>query len=117
MIRSATVLWIGLALCLGAGLFQVKHEVQVLEEELAHLNRAILADQEAIHVLRAEWAYLNRPERLEALSRRYLEIAPLAAAQLITIDSLPLRLDTMVAQASNPTAASGANQTDQGADP
>jgi hypothetical protein len=111
MIRGSVLFWFGLVLCMGAGLFQVKHEVQILEEELEHLNRAILADQEATHVLRAEWSYLNRPERLAALSRRHLEIAPLAAAQIIMIESLPLRLDTMISQASNPAAASGVTDT------
>lgn len=111
MIRRSTLLWFALVLAVTAGLFQVKHEVRLLEQELERLNGAILADQEAAHVLRAEWAYLNRPKRLEALSRRYLELAPLAATQIIAIDDLPMRLDTANSQASNPAAAGGVTQT------
>lgn len=117
MIRGITVLWFGLVVGLGAGLFQVKHEVQLLEQDLQRLNRAILADQEAIHVLQAEWTYLDRPERLARLSRRHLELAPLTAVQIITIDDLPLRLDTVISEATNPTAAGGATRTVHGVGP
>jgi cell division protein FtsL len=117
MIRGRTIVWFGLAVGLGAGLFYVKHEVQLLEEELQRLDRKILADQEAIHVLRAEWTYLNQPQRLAALSRRYLELAPPTTAQITTIDDLPLRLDTVITKADNPTPVGGVNQTAQGRGP
>ncbi|HLF59490.1 MAG TPA: hypothetical protein VI732_07655 [Alphaproteobacteria bacterium] len=115
MIRRSMVVAVGLAAAVGAGLYQLKHEVMLLEQELAHVNRAILDDQEAIHVLKAEWTYLNEPRRLEALSKKYLELAPLAAAQVITIDDLPTRLDPVISDANNPTAAGGATQASTGA--
>jgi len=108
MIRRSTLLLLALLLGLGAALFGVKHRVQRLEADLGRVNRAILADQEAIHVLKAEWAYLNRPQRLEALSRRHLELAPLTADQIVEIDDLPLRLDKATSQADNPSAVGGA---------
>jgi hypothetical protein len=108
MIRRSMLVAVGLAGAFGAGLYQLKHEVMLLEQDLAHVNRAILDDQESIHVLKAEWTYLNDPRRLEALSKQYLELAPLAAAQVITIDDLPNRLDSVIADANNPTAAGGA---------
>jgi len=110
MIRRSMIVAIGLACAVGVGLYQLKHEVMLLEQELAQVNRAILDDQESIHVLKAEWTYLNDPRRLEALSKQYLELAPLAAAQVITIDDLPTRLDTVTSDAHNPTAAGGATQ-------
>jgi hypothetical protein len=106
---------IGLAGAVAAGLYQLKHEVMLLEQDLARVNREILDDQEAVHVLKAEWTYLNEPRRLEALSKRHLELAPLAAAQLITIDDLPTRLDPVISDAHNPTAAGGAVQAPTGA--
>ena len=111
MMKRTMVVTVGLALAVGSGLYQLKHEVMVLEQELAHVNRAILEDQEAIHVSEAEWTYLNEPRRLEALNHKYLELAPLAAAQVITMDDLPTRLDSVITDANNPTAAGGANQT------
>lgn len=113
MIRRSTGLSLALALAIGAGLFQLKHEVQLLEERLAEVNRSILADQEAVHVLEAEWTYLNRPWRLEALAKRHLELAPLAAAQVVTFDQLPSRVEPVISDATNPTAAGGANHKEE----
>src|SRR5207342_1992448 len=64
MMRPSTVLWIALAGGVGIGVYQLKHRVQALEDELFRLNRAIVQEQDAIHVLRAEWAYINQPQRL-----------------------------------------------------
>jgi hypothetical protein len=108
MIGRTMLLTIALAAAVGAGLYHLKHEVMVLEQELAKTNRAILGDQQAVHVLQAEWTYLNEPRRLEALSRRFLELAPLAAAQVITLNDLPTRLDSVITDANNPPAAGGA---------
>lgn len=89
MIR-ATVAWLALVVVAGTGLFLVKHEVQDLEEQLARLDDRIAKERENIHVLRAEWAYLTRPERLARLSERHLELKPPAPGQIAnSLDSLP----------------------------
>jgi cell division protein FtsL len=54
------------------GLFQVKHRVLQLRGELAQLNNNIVEHQQTIHILHAEWAYLNQPKRLEKLAHKYL---------------------------------------------
>jgi hypothetical protein len=81
---------------LGAGvaalfLFLLKHEVGTLEDDLAAIQAHIGAQEEAIHVLEAEWAYLNRPERLATLSRQQLGLTPLGPERLIALEELPLR--------------------------
>lgn len=89
MIRPVTLFWIALAGCVGYGLYHLKNEVQSLEDQLFHVNRTILAEQEAIHVLRAEWSYLNQPARLQALASRHLDLQPTKPNQLGTVASLP----------------------------
>ena len=79
-----------LAIIVGFGLFHVKYQVQDLEEELARLNAAILKEQQQIHVLRAEWSYLNRPARLDDLGRRLLKLEPITAARIIRITDIPM---------------------------
>jgi len=91
MIRPATAFWIALAGCVGFGLYHLKHEVQALEDNLFRVNRTILAEQEAIHVLHAEWNYLNQPARLQALASRHLDLQPMKPAQLGTLADLPRR--------------------------
>jgi cell division protein FtsL len=75
----------------GFGLFHVKYQVMALEEELTRLNAATLREQNQIHVLEAEWSYLNRPSRLEELADRYLDLKPITPNQLGTIADLPKR--------------------------
>ncbi len=87
----STFLWLTLAIIVGFGLFHVKYQVQDLEEELSRLNAAILKEQQQIHVLRAEWSYLNTPSRLEELAARHLDLGPVETAQIGSVSSLPWR--------------------------
>lgn len=109
MIKRATLVWLLLAACAGTGLFILKYEVQALEERLAAINHDVLDDLDAIHVLKAEWAYLNQPARLEDLGRRLLEMEPMASDQTTTIDQLPFRKvpgqETPAPEAPKPNAA------------
>lgn len=91
MIGRTTLLWLALAALVGFGLFHVKYQVMALEESLTRLNAATLREQNQIHVLEAEWSYLNRPSRLEELAERYLELKPVTPNQLATVASLPKR--------------------------
>lgn len=91
MIRRATLLWVALLGAASTGLYQVKYTVQELEDELAQQSRALRIEQQAIHVLRAEWAYLNRPERLAELADRHLRMRPVSVTQIADLESLPIR--------------------------
>lgn len=91
MLRLGTLFWIGLAIVAGYATIEFKYDVQALERELTQLDAKILRHQEAIHVLNAEWAYLNEPARLERLSRSYLDLSPLRGSQIVDLASLPGR--------------------------
>jgi len=69
---AATMAWISLVAVAGFGLFNITFQAERLESELTTLNKDILKEQKAVHVLRAEWGFLNRPDRIEALVRRLL---------------------------------------------
>jgi cell division protein FtsL len=91
MIGRTTLLWLALAAAVVFGLFHVKYRVAALEEELTRLNAATLREQNQIHVLDAEWSYLNRPARLEELADKYLDLKPMTTNQLTTVAELPKR--------------------------
>jgi len=91
MVRLTLAFWLGLVTALGFGMFQVKYEVQAIEEELVRVNHRILADHQSIHVLKAEWSYLTRPERMETMARRHLGLAPTAREQFAEIATIPWR--------------------------
>ena len=98
MIGRGTIVWLALAIVAGIGLFQVSYRVQSLEDELTRVNRQILQERDTIHVLRAEWSYLNEPTRLAELTQRHLALSPLGASQMVRIEDLPLRLPALVAE-------------------
>ena len=93
MIRQPTIVAFGLAIFLGVSLFLVKYDVQAKEEQLVKINRDIAADQEAIHVLKAEWSFLTQPARLADLAERHLPLHPLTANQIGDFDQLALKAD------------------------
>ena len=103
MLRPTAFISLVLAGAFSLALFALKYKVQDLEDELVRLNRSIFADQQAVHVLKAEWSHLNDPERLRALARRYLGMRPVTPNQLVTLADVPLRSPD--AGAARPSAA------------
>ncbi|WP_193367709.1 cell division protein FtsL [Pelagibius marinus] len=71
-------------------LFQIKQEVRSLEQEIAQTQREIVSDQEAVHVLEAEWSYLNSPSRIATLAQRHLGMGPIPAERVVGFQDLPL---------------------------
>jgi hypothetical protein len=110
MIRRSTLLWLLATILIGCGLYQLKYEVQAKEEHLAKLNRQIQVEQEAIHVLNAEWAFLNRPDRIADLANRHLDLAAVSPTQFSKVAAIPERTLPVVveADAAVPTAAPAA---------
>lgn len=80
--RQTTILTILVAAVMSVGLFYLKYEVTNLESELDVLNRSIIDEREAIHVLKAEWSHLNDVDRLKDLAKRYLEMQPTDPTQI-----------------------------------
>lgn len=67
--------------------YQVNYETQAAETRIKDLHYEIARERENISILRAEWAYLNRPDRLRELAElhfRDLKLMPLNSAQFAT---------------------------------
>lgn len=90
MKRFAIFCWLVAGCVTALILFQIKQEVRGLEQEIARTQREILQDQEAVHVLEAEWSYLNSPARIAALAERHLGMAPIPADRVVGFEDLPL---------------------------
>jgi hypothetical protein len=75
------------------GLFQIKFHVQDLSRDINEFNRQLKQENESLHILKAEWTYLNQPERLKHLVNKYLKLENLHLSQMYKMeDSLPLYL-------------------------
>lgn len=108
-VRQTTVLCLLLAVSLAVVLLALKHQVQQLSDQLGSLNREIVAEQESMQVLKAEFAYLTQPDRLRRLASQHLGLAPVEPRQLATFATLDNVLALSAAPA--PSSAKGSKQT------
>ena len=74
---------------LAMGLYLVKYSVEDVQRELATKKTELAAEKESLHLLNAEWAYLNRPDRLRALSDKHLDLVPLDSRQIDQVQAIP----------------------------
>jgi hypothetical protein len=74
-----------------AHVYRIKLESTVQEERVARLRGEIRHERDAIASLRAQWAQLDNPARIEALAARHLPLRPIDPAQIDSLDHLPER--------------------------
>jgi len=107
-LRITTGLFLLLAGGLSVVLFSVKYRVRDLEAKQQRLGRELDDERRALHVLHAEWAYLNNPKRIRILANEYLGMTSTHPFQVVGIDgirALPARPAKKVAIA--PSADGG----------
>lgn len=92
MIRPVTLLCALLAAGSGLYLYQAKHRVKVIDRQIIAAIRQIDQARERTTILRAEWALLNEPDRLNELATRFLNLQPLAPTQFVAMADLDSRL-------------------------
>jgi hypothetical protein len=92
MMRLGAGFWIPVVLVTGVANYAAKHMVQSLDDELSNVRRQTVVEQKEIHALAAAWTYLNQPELLVDLNKRFLGLAAITPKQLDRdIGDLPLR--------------------------
>jgi len=107
----ATVLAALAVIGLGYWAYHQTVQTQRAVQEVERLQRAIGAERERLSILRAEWAYLNRPDRLRELADinfERLQLLPLAPNQFGIAVQLPYAPDPasdILNSSSNPEAA------------
>jgi cell division protein FtsL len=69
--------------------YTIKYETIFHAEEITKLKYDIKAAHDSIDMLRAEWTHLARPERIESLADKFLDLQPPAVTQIVRIDALP----------------------------
>jgi cell division protein FtsL len=71
--------------------YTIKYETIFHAEKIVKLNHEIKAEQDQIAMLRAEWTHLTRPERIQALADKLLDLQPVALHQIVSADALPTK--------------------------
>ena len=70
--RSTTITFFVIACVVWGILYKVKYEVIDLENRHIKIKKAIQSTKESIHILKAEWAHLTDPHRIQKLAFQYL---------------------------------------------
>jgi hypothetical protein len=89
--RILHLLVIGFLVFAAAYVYRIKMESTDRTERVLRLHAEIREQRDAIAVLRAEWAKLDAPLRLQGLAERHLPLKPLAATQYDSLKNLPER--------------------------
>jgi cell division protein FtsL len=72
--------------------YSIKYQTSYRAEQITKTKIEIRQERDAIAVLRAEWAYMTRPERIQQLSDAYLPgMKQVDVTQVVTAQSLPER--------------------------
>ena len=72
-----------------AYVYGVKYRTIYASEQFVKTRHLIAKEKDAINLLRAEYAHLARPDRVQALADSKLGLAPLALSQIAAVDELP----------------------------
>ena len=89
--RLLHILVIGALVAAAAYVYEIKFESTLQAERLAKLRLEIRKERDAIATLRAEWAKLDNPARMQGLAQRHLKLRPVDATQIDSFDKLPAR--------------------------
>jgi hypothetical protein len=89
--RIIHFLVIGMLVFAAAYVYRIKMESTSRTERVLRLNAEIREQRDAIATLRAEWARLDAPLRLQGLADRHLELKPINATQYDQLKNLPER--------------------------
>src|ERR1700761_4903546 len=89
--RIIHLLVIGVLIFAAAYVYRIKMDSTERTERVLRLRAEIREEREAIAVLRAEWANLEAPLRLQGLVERHLAPKPLNANQYDSLKNLPDR--------------------------
>lgn len=94
--RIIHLLVVGMLIFAAAYVYRIKMESTSRVERVQRLNAEIREQRDAIAVLRAEWAKLDAPLRLQAMAERHLGLKPIVANQYDQLKNLPERPPSFV---------------------
>jgi hypothetical protein len=91
ILRFINIVIIGALVLAASYVYRIKYESTMQAERLAKLRSELRHERDLIATLRAKWGELDSPARVEALSKRFLQLKPIAPTQFDPLDRLPER--------------------------
>ncbi len=111
MLRTFDLIMIGAMAAAAAVTYQIKHHTDNKLEEVRRIEAEIKLEKDTIELLKADWALLTQPNRLDRLIRVYgqeLQLQPTSPEQF----ARPVELPMMKADVPKPEVAEGEKSSD-----
>ena len=89
--RVLNILVICALVLAASAVYKIKFDSTLQAARVAKLRNELRVQRDALAALRAEWAKLDTPARIEELATRFLKLQPVKATQFENFDSLPTR--------------------------
>jgi cell division protein FtsL len=91
MMRLINICVIAALVLAAADVYKIKFESTRQAQRVAKLRAEIRREHDAIAALRAQWAKLDNPARIQGLANRHLALKPVDVRQFDRLDNLPER--------------------------
>jgi cell division protein FtsL len=106
MLRLINLAVIGALVLAAAWVYEIKYSSTRQAERVAKLRQEIRRERDTIAALRAEWAQLDNPDRIQILARRHLTLKPIEPTQFDALERLPDKpIDIVPPGTADPIAA------------
>lgn len=115
MIRPFTFICMVSAFASGMYLYTEKHRAELVDRQIARAIHETEAARQRTGLLRADWALLNDPARLQDMADKYLALKPMAPSQFVQLADLPNHVPAPVAPTALGTTDDDAQSPDQAA--
>jgi cell division protein FtsL len=89
--RLLNILVIGALILAASFMYKIKFDSTLQAERVAKLRGELRRERNAIAILRAEWARLDTPGRVQGLADRHLALQPVKSTQFDSLGRLPER--------------------------
>lgn len=127
MFRTLDVVMIAVMTTAATVTYSIKHQAENKLEAVRKLDAEIKLEEDTIDLLKADWALLTQPARLNRLVKTFeadLQLAPTESTQIVQPNELPMRVtdlpppdaekDDKVAKAKAKKPASGTDAIQTG---
>ena len=91
MMRFVNIMVIAALIAAATTVYKIKFDSTLQVEKAAKLHNELRRERNAIARLRADWARLDTPSRIQELADRYLTLVPIKPTQIDNFDDLPPR--------------------------
>lgn len=89
--RLLNILVIAVLILSASFVYKIKFDSTLQAERIGKLRGELRRERDATARLRAEWARLDTPDRIQGLAERHLKLKAIQANQFDTFDALPER--------------------------